>query len=84
MDELIEKPFQLQLNGVTITVKPLALSGYRAFEVSFSSSRKPLIVARTKDFDKNIFYTSIPQGRQKEAEGVGKLIEEYYKKKEEK
>jgi hypothetical protein len=27
--------------------------------------------------DAPFFWTSIPEGRQKEAEGVGKLIEEY-------
>ena len=79
MDAWTEQPFQLTLNGVTIFVKPLALPGYQAFEVSFSSPRKPLIIARTKDIDKKIFYTSIPEGRQNEAEDIGALISEYFK-----
>lgn len=74
--------FELDLNGVTMQVYELDLPRYTAFRVVFSSKRQPLIVARTKDSDKQIFWTSIPEGRQKEAEGVGKLIEEYFKKNE--
>ena len=74
--------FELKLNGVAMQVHELDIPKYTAFRVVFSSKRPALVVARTKDADKNIFWTSIPEGRQKEAEGVGKLIEEYFKKKE--
>ncbi|MEJ0106578.1 MAG: hypothetical protein WDO19_30310 [Bacteroidota bacterium] len=74
--------FELQLNGVVMQVQELDLPKYSAFRIIFSSKRAPLVVARTKDAGKNIFWTSIPEGRQKEAEGVGKLIEEYFQKKE--
>ena len=73
-------PFELQLNGVTMQVYELAIPKYTAFRVEFSSRRQPLVVAKTKDAAKEIFWTSIPEGRQKEAEGVGKLIEAYIKK----
>lgn len=63
-------------------VHELAIPKYTAFRVVFSSSRQPLVVARTKDAVKETFWTSIPEGRQKEAEGVGKLIDEYFKSKE--
>jgi hypothetical protein len=72
-------PFELQLNSVTMKVYELAIPKYTAFRVVFSSPRQPIVVAKTKDADKNIFWTSIPEGRQKEAEGIGKLIEEYFK-----
>ena len=74
--------FRLELNGVTIDVQELGIPGYTAFRIVFSSSRKPLVAARTKNADGKLFWTSIPEGRQKEAEGVGKLIEEYFQKKE--
>ncbi len=74
--------FDLELNGVSMKVHELDIPKYTAFRVVFSSTRPPIVVARTKDADKNIFWTSIPEGRQKEAEGVGKLIEEYFQKKE--
>ena len=72
-------PFELQMNGVTMQIFELAIPKYTAFRIVFSSKRKPLVVARTKDAAKEIFWTSIPEGRQKEAEGVGHLIDEYFK-----
>jgi hypothetical protein len=53
-----------------------------AFHVTFSSSREPLVVARATGREGNLFWTSIPEGRQKEAEGVGMLIEDYLSNKE--
>jgi hypothetical protein len=74
--------FELKLNGVTMQVQELDIPKFTAFRVVFSSARQPLVVARTKDANKNVFWTSIPEGRQKEAEGLGKLIEEYFQTKE--
>ena len=74
--------FELELNGVRMNVYELDLPKYKAFRIEFSSKRLPIIVARTKDASKNIFWTSIPEGRQQEAEGIGKLIEEYFTKKD--
>jgi len=71
--------FEMKLNGVTMSVQELDLPGNTAFKVVFSSNRKPIIVTRTKDYHR-VFWTSVPEGRQKEAEGVGALIEEYFKK----
>lgn len=69
--------FQLELNAVKMDVRELKLPGSVAFRVSFSSNRQPLVVARSKEFVSG--WTSIPEGRQKEADGVGKLIEDYFK-----
>jgi hypothetical protein len=74
--------FDLELNGVTMKVTELDLPGHIAFDVVFSSKRLPLVVARARKNERQIFWTSIPEGRQQEAEGVGKLIEDYFKKKE--
>ncbi len=78
---LAEKPFQLELNGVLMDITELSIPNYTAFRVVFSSARQPMVLARTKDAEKNVFWTSIPEGRQNEAEGVGKLIDEYFKSK---
>ena len=75
--------FELKVHGVFIKVQELDLPGYTAFNVSFSSARKPIVVARAKNSEREVFWTSIPEGRQKEAEGIGKLIEEHFKKKDE-
>ncbi len=74
--------FEIELNGITMKIEELDIPKYTAFRVVFSSKRKPLVVARTKDFVKDIFWTSIPEGRQSEAEGVGKLIENHFKQKD--
>ena len=72
--------FQLEINSVTIQFQRLDLPGYIAYRASFSSRREPIVVARATDANNNRFWTSVPQGRQKEAEAIGKLIEEELKK----
>lgn len=77
-----DQQFSFESHKVTLNCKRLNLTGYIAFKVEFSSDREPIVVARAKGMDKPFFWTSIPEGRQKEAEGVGKLIEEYLLDKE--
>ncbi len=79
MDWNFGSNFDLELNGVIMKVKKINLPGYTAFQVAFSSRRTPIVVARATNFDADKFWTSIPEGRQKEAEGIGKLIEEYFR-----
>lgn len=79
-----DKEFTFVTHGVTISVKRYNLLGYVAFKVEFSSKRKPITIARALDANLNKFWTAIPesQNRETEAQGVGKLIEEYLKNKE--
>jgi hypothetical protein len=71
--------FSFVAHGVTLECERLNLPRVIAYHVVFSSSRPPITITRAKDFEKKNFWTSIPEGRQREAEGVGKLIEEYLK-----
>ena len=73
--------FQIESHGVTLTIERLKLAGDVAFRVVFSSGRPAIVIARAIDFDSRKFWTSIPEGRQKEAEGVGLLIEKYLESK---
>lgn len=73
--------FKLALNGVIMDVQELDLPKYTAFRVVFSSSRSPIVMSVYNDADGNRLWTSIPEGRKKEAEGLGKLIDEYFDKK---
>lgn len=73
--------FTLELNSVKMEIVEMDLPGYTAFRVVFSSKRKPVVVARARKESGLGFWTSIPEGRQKEAEGIGKLIEEHLKSK---
>lgn len=77
-----DQQFTFESHKVTLSCQRLNLPGYVAFKIDFSSDREPIVVARAKGMDKPFFWTSIPEGRQKEAEGVGKLIEEYLLDKE--
>lgn len=73
-------PFEITHNTTTLYVKQVDMQDRLAFQVRFSSDRKPLLLVRAKDFNGTMFWTSMPEGRQKEAEGVGAMIEEYIKK----
>ena len=83
-EELFNLPdndFSFESHGVILSVHRLHVPGFVAFHVKFSSNRKPITIARATDFDSNKFWTTIPEGqnRENEAKGVGKLIEEYLK-----
>ena len=77
-----DEEFSFEAYGVMIMCKRLDIQKHVAYHVTFSSARKPIIIARAKFVDSDVRWTSIPEGRQKEAEGVGKLIDEYLSKKE--
>jgi hypothetical protein len=48
------------------------------FRVVFPEKKTPLVITRTQS-STDKFWTSIPEGRQKEAEEIGGLISEYFK-----
>ena len=50
------------------------------FRIVFSDKRAPLVVTRALRQNATKFWTSIPEGRQPEAEKVGAAIFAYYKK----
>jgi hypothetical protein len=76
------KPFEIKYGKTTLYINPVDMPGRFAFQIAFSSSRKSLLVVRATDYNGNKFWTSMPEGRQSEAEGVGELIEQYIKEHE--
>lgn len=74
--------FSFEAYGVTITCQRLPIQKHIAYYVRFSSSRQPITIARAKFVDSNARWTSIPEGRQKEAEGIGALIDQYLSRKD--
>ena len=72
-----DEVFSFEAHGVTITCRRLPIPKQVVYYVSFSSSRQPITIARAKFVDSDVRWTSIPEGRQKEAEGIGKLIDQY-------
>jgi hypothetical protein len=66
--------FQIKYKECPATVTEHSIKDSRVFHIQFSDSRKPLIITVAQDREEVKFWTSIPQGRQQEAEEVGKLI----------
>lgn len=74
-----ENKFQLDFRDGKIQVQRHSVGGQVVFRVAFSDGRAPLILTRANHANAHKFWTSIPEGRQDEADQVGPLISEYYK-----
>lgn len=78
----LEPPFQVQYEGVTVSVSEHSVSGTRIFHLVFSDNRKALnITVAEKRPTGEKFWTSVPEGRQTEAEQIGKLIANFIRSK---
>ena len=61
-----------------LKVEKLHLGGSMVFKVLFPGNPVPLLLTRAQRSGPRFFWTSLPEGRQKEAEEIGVLIENYY------
>ncbi|WP_316819122.1 hypothetical protein [Pedobacter nyackensis] len=77
----IEPPFDLEWEGNSIKVSEHELAGKRIFHIHFNDDKKPLVITVGLGLGDQKFWTSIPQGRQSEAEQIGKLIAAYIRAK---
>jgi hypothetical protein len=75
-----DEEFQIDINGLMMKVTSHLINGDEVFHIIFSDGRPPLIVNEVNSCGR-IFWTSIPQGRQKEAEFFGARIAEKLKNK---
>lgn len=66
--------FQIEVQGLELNVTSHIINNNEVFRIVFSDNRPPLIINEALAGGR-LFWTSIPQGRQKEAEFFGKLIE---------
>ena len=78
MDKNQDK-FELDFNDGKINVSRHSIGAQVIFRIIFSDRRLPLVITRAEHSNVYKFWTSIPEGRQKEAEEVGTLISEYFK-----
>lgn len=69
--------FELNYKGNSIKVQEHTVTGQTVFRVVFPDSRKPLVLTRAMRINYTDFWTSVPEGRQKEAEEIGALISEH-------
>lgn len=79
MADLFEnKKFEIQIEGLKIVVVEHTVNQQQIFRLSFSDGRPPLVISNAVTWGGNI-WTSIPQGRQKEAELFGAEIVKHLK-----
>lgn len=68
--------FQIQGDGLKVVVIEHTLKDQQIFRLVFDDNRAPLVITSAKTWTGDV-WTSIPQGRQKEAEQFGKEISEH-------
>ena len=73
----IEPPFEITLGGLVISVSEHRINNTAVFHILFSDKRKPLNITIAENSDGEKFWTSTPEGRQSEAEEIGKLVANY-------
>ena len=73
--------FELEYRGEKIRVEEIAVGKNTVFRINFPGNKPLLVISRAKDSEGNGFWTSIPEGRLKQAEEIGRLVEEFLKKK---
>ncbi|MBC7948521.1 MAG: hypothetical protein H7Y42_11610 [Chitinophagaceae bacterium] len=71
--------FEINLGESKASVQQHSVGGQVIFRVQFSNNRPPLVLHRAVNANESRFWTSIPEGRQREAEEIGKLISAHFK-----
>ena len=78
--EKSEANLQLNYAGGLIEIEMHYIDYRYIFRVVFTNGKPPLILTRAEQPNDVFFWTSVPEGRLKEAQEIGKLISEFYKK----
>ena len=71
------KLFEVELNGQIVQVSDHTIKSARVFHVVYPGKKDPLNITIAENTDGVKFWTSIPEGRQGEAELAGKVIAAY-------
>jgi len=71
------KIFDIELNGQVISVSSHEIKSARVFHVVYPDSKTPLNITIAENSDGEKFWTSVPEGRQEEAEFAGRIIAAY-------
>lgn len=71
--------FELDFKDGKIRVQRHFVSQQTIYRIVFSDKRDPLVVTRALTDNAVRWWTSIPEGRQREAEEIGLLIANYIK-----
>ena len=71
------KVFDIELFGHIASVDVHAIKSAKIFHITFGDKRKPLNITVATNDDGDKFWTSVPEGRQEEAEFAGKAVAAY-------
>jgi len=71
------KTFDVELNGQLVRVSGHTIKSARVYHIVYPNSKQPLNITIAEDTDGVKFWTSLPEGRQEEAEFAGKIIATY-------
>ena len=71
--------FELDFKDGKILVQRHFVATQTIYRIIFSDKRNPLVVTRSLTDNATRWWTSIPEGRQREAEEIGPLIANYIK-----
>ena len=72
--------FETQFEGIPISVQEHTLGVTQVFRISFSEIRNPLVITSMNTVNGKV-WSSIPQGRNREAVLIGQIIEDHFKNK---
>ena len=75
--ESSENIFELNFKDAMIRVQRHLVSNQIILRIIFSDKLNPLAITRTLTENAAHWWTSIPEGRQREAKEIGPLIERY-------
>lgn len=77
----IEAPFEVEFSGQQLRIAEHEVGRKRVFHIDFQNGSKPLVITVAVGTNDKKFWTSIPEGRQKEATEIGKLIADHIRAK---
>lgn len=71
--------FELEYEGMLLKITIHTIKDRKVFEIAFPDGRKNLMMSRSRVFDGEKVWMSIPEGRQPEAIPIGAKIVDYFK-----
>lgn len=71
--------FEIIFNDTTVPVRELNISGRPMFMIAMQDG-KPLVITTATSAEGQVFWTSVPEGKQALAQSIGELIEAHFKK----
>ncbi len=72
------EPFEITYRDNILKVIPIYIEKQVLYRIEFPDKASPLVICSAINFNKEKFWTSIPEGRQQLALETGLLIDRYF------